>query len=68
MTLPDEPKGWERLQVRAQRAKCPRQLARVVDQMNRLLDRQQRLSAAKVALPGQEPRLEVVLQLYRPAA
>ena len=35
--LPDPPPGWTALQARAKRAKDLRQLAAIIDEMNRLL-------------------------------
>ncbi len=35
--LPDPPPGWTALQARAKRAKDPRELAAIIDEMNRLL-------------------------------
>ncbi|MFZ3264449.1 MAG: hypothetical protein WA172_10650 [Terriglobales bacterium] len=35
--LPDPPPGWTALQERAKQAKDPRQLAAIIDEMNRLL-------------------------------
>jgi D-serine deaminase-like pyridoxal phosphate-dependent protein len=35
--LPDPPPGWTALQERAKQAKDPRQLAAIIDEMNKLL-------------------------------
>jgi hypothetical protein len=38
MTLPDEPKGWRRLQELAQKESDPQKLMTIIGQINRLLD------------------------------
>jgi hypothetical protein len=40
--LPDEPKGWSHLQAMAQRERNPKRLIEIIDQMNRILDEQER--------------------------
>jgi hypothetical protein len=68
VTLPDEPKGWKKLQERAQGARDPRQLARILDQMNRLLSRHERMSASSAAVSELGPGQDVSAQESRPAA
>jgi hypothetical protein len=41
----DEPKGWRQLQERAQRAKDPKKLAQIIDEMNRLLTAHEKAAA-----------------------
>ncbi len=50
MELPDEPKGWRILQAKAQQEKDPKQLASIIDQMNRLLDQHERMGATGESL------------------
>jgi hypothetical protein len=38
MTLPDEPKGWRRLQELAQQESDPQKLIAIIEEINRLLD------------------------------
>lgn len=45
MTLPDEPKGWRKLQAMAQREKDPQKLASILDKMNDLLDAHEKMTA-----------------------
>jgi hypothetical protein len=47
--LRDEPKGWKRLQRKAQRERDPEKLALILDQLNRLLDEHERLAAKRDA-------------------
>ena len=47
--LRDEPKGWKRLQRKAQRERDPQKLALIIDQLNRLLDEHERLAAKRDA-------------------
>jgi hypothetical protein len=42
MTLPDEPAGWHRLQAMAQCAPDAQSLARIVAEMNRILEEHQK--------------------------
>jgi 23S rRNA maturation mini-RNase III len=35
--LPDEPKGWRKLQEKAKQEKDPKKFAAIIDEMNRLL-------------------------------
>ncbi len=35
--LPDEPKGWRKLQAMAQKERNPKKLAGILERMNRLL-------------------------------
>jgi|GEM_PF-4976548 len=42
MHLPDEPKGWQRLQAMAQNAPDTESLVRIIDEMYSLLDRHER--------------------------
>jgi hypothetical protein len=42
MTLPDEPKGWRRLQQLAQEESDPEKLVAIIDEINRLLDEHER--------------------------
>ncbi len=43
----DEPKGWHRLREMAERASDSTNLARIIDEMNRLLDEHQQVAQAK---------------------
>ncbi len=52
MALRDEPKGWRKLQAMAQRERDPKKLACIIDRMNRLLDRHEKMVANDEA---QEP-------------
>ena len=45
MALLDEPVGWRQLQATAQQEKDPHRLAFIIDQMNCLLDRHEKMSA-----------------------
>jgi hypothetical protein len=47
MRLPNEPKGWRKLQRMAQRENDPQKLASIIDQMNRLLDRDEKKAATQ---------------------
>ena len=40
--LGDEPQGWRRLQEEAQRERDPQKLALLIDQLNQLLDEQEK--------------------------
>jgi hypothetical protein len=51
--LLDEPRGWRKLQAMAQRERDPQKLAFIIDQMNRLLDRHERMAATQNA---EDPR------------
>ena len=51
MDLLDEPKGWQILQVMAQRERDPQRLAAIIDQMNQLLDRHERMDGSKNSGP-----------------
>jgi len=42
--LPDPPPGWAALQEAARRAKDPAELARIIDQMNKLLTDYEKVS------------------------
>jgi hypothetical protein len=42
MNLPDEPEGWHRLQELAQNAPDTHSLARIIAEMNRILDRHEK--------------------------
>ena len=44
MNLPDEPTGWSRLQAMAQQAPDADTLARIIDEMNRLLDKHEQMA------------------------
>ena len=44
MNLPDEPTGWRRLQAMAQQAPDADTLARIIDEMNRLLDQHEQMA------------------------
>jgi hypothetical protein len=55
MRLPNEPKGWRKLQRMAQRENDPQKLAFIIDRMNRLLDRTEKKATTKApneAEPG----------------
>jgi hypothetical protein len=41
-----EPNGWRKLQAMAQRERDPQKLASIIDQMNCLLDRHEKMTAA----------------------
>jgi hypothetical protein len=43
MSFADEPKGWSGLQTMAQNAVDSHSLALIIDEMNRLLDRHQKI-------------------------
>ena len=45
VALLGEPKGWRKLQAMAQRERDPQKLAHIIDQMNRLLDRHEKMAA-----------------------
>jgi hypothetical protein len=45
MRLPNEPKGWRKLQRMAQRENDPQKLASIIDRMNRLLDSHEKMDA-----------------------
>ena len=45
MELPDEPKGWRILQAKAQQEKDSAKLASIIDQMNRLLHKHEKIGA-----------------------
>ncbi len=45
MALLEEPRGWRSLQEMAQRERDPQRLASIIDQMNRLLDQNERMAA-----------------------
>jgi hypothetical protein len=47
MGLPNEPKGWKELQEMAQREDDPQKLAGIIEQMNRLLDEDEKEAAKK---------------------
>ena len=53
MGLLDEPRGWRTLQAMAQRERDPQKLAFMIEEMNRLLDRHERMAATQNA---EEPR------------
>jgi hypothetical protein len=42
--LPDEPKGWRRLQAKALQERNPEKLALIIDRMNELLDEHERMA------------------------
>jgi hypothetical protein len=44
VALLDEPPGWRHLQAMAQQEKDPHRLAFIIDQMNCLLDRHEKMS------------------------
>ncbi len=52
--LRDEPKGWRRLQRKAQRESDPQKLALIIDDMNRLLDEHERMAAGRDAREGRK--------------
>jgi len=45
VALLGEPKGWRKLQAMAQRERDPQKLAHIIDQMNRLFDRHEKMAA-----------------------
>ena len=47
--LCDEPRGWKRLQRKAQRESDPEKLALIIDQLNRLLDEHECMAANRDA-------------------
>jgi hypothetical protein len=47
MRLPNEPKGWRKLQRMAQRENDPQKLASIIARMNRLLDRHEKKAATQ---------------------
>jgi hypothetical protein len=55
--MPEEPKGWRRLQERAQREKDPKKLAQIIDQMNQLLTEHEN-AAAKEEKPTSRAQRE----------
>jgi hypothetical protein len=46
-SLPDEPKGWRKLQAMAQKERDPEKLAEILERMNRLLTTHQKKSLSK---------------------
>jgi hypothetical protein len=52
MRLPNEPKGWRKLQRMAQRENDPQKLASIIDRMNRLLDEDEKRAAKRCADEG----------------
>ena len=58
MGLLDEPRGWRTLQAMAQRERDPQKLASMIEEMNRLLDRRERMAATGNAEePGSQNRI-----------
>jgi hypothetical protein len=55
--LRDEPKGWKRLQRKAQRERDPQKLALIIDQLNRLLDEHERMAVARDAGEPRAPQV-----------
>jgi len=49
--LLDEPRGWRTLQAMAQRERDPQKLASMIEEMNRLLDRRERMAATDAEQP-----------------
>jgi hypothetical protein len=47
MRLPNEPKGWRKLQRMAQRENDPQKLASIIARMNRLLDQHEKKAATQ---------------------
>jgi len=45
VALPDEPAGWKELQELAQRERDPRELAKILEKMNCLLNEHERRAA-----------------------
>ena len=45
--LPDEPKGWRKLQAMAQKERNPKKLASILERMNRLLTAHEKQSLSK---------------------
>ena len=45
--LPDEPKGWRKLQTMAQKERNPKKLASILERMNRLLTAHEKQSLSK---------------------
>jgi hypothetical protein len=52
MRLPDEPKGWRKLQKMAQQEDDPEKLASIIERMNRLLDEDEKRTGKKRADEG----------------
>jgi len=46
-SLPDEPKGWRKLQTMAQKERNPKKLAAILERMNRLLTAHEKKSLSK---------------------
>ncbi len=46
-TLLDEPKGWRKLQMMAQKERKPKKLAAILERMNRLLTAHEKKSLSK---------------------
>jgi hypothetical protein len=48
--LPDEPKGWRKLQAMAQKERNPEKLAAILERMNRLLTAHEKQSSGESKL------------------
>lgn len=59
MKLPDEPRGWSRLQALAQQAPDAQTLAQVIDEMNRLLDKHEQLGGMSDSYGNQGMELQL---------
>jgi len=45
--LPDEPRGWRKLQTMAQKERDPKKVAAIIERMNRLLAAHEKRSSTK---------------------
>ena len=68
MTLPDEPAGWHRLHAMAQSAPDAQSLARIVAEMNRILEEHQKAVELVTHLEeaGREAREKLYAQPQQP--
>ena len=57
MGLLDEASGWRKLQSMAQRERDPQYLAFMIEEMNRLLDRHERMATGNAEEPGSQNRI-----------
>jgi hypothetical protein len=73
MEFMDEPEGWRELQEMAQREEDPKVLASIIDKMNRLLDRHERIAAKQTHDPApckknSDPKIKLQVQTWRLAS
>jgi hypothetical protein len=54
--LPDEPKGWRKLQAMAQKEHNPEKLAAIIERINRLLTAHEKKSLSKQSFPAAAAR------------